>query len=80
MLVRQLARSVLNPFFRGGVSESVEDANGLSVTTIGPQCESGLCTGAAFVSNGRVLWELLTFSARPVNTVEGFLASFQPIG
>jgi hypothetical protein len=84
--LQQIVRSIKTVFFRAGVSESVQDTNGLSITTIGPQCEGTLCTGAEVVSNGRVLWDVLAISEMeavskgPASTVEGFMASFQPIG
>jgi hypothetical protein len=62
------------------VFEHEQDANGLTVITLGPQCAHGLCAGADVVFKGRVVWELLAFWNGPLNAVQGFLDSFQPIG
>ena len=66
--------------FNGRASEHVEQANGFAVTTLGPECARGSCSGVEYVSNGRVLWTLTAISPRSLNAVEDFLASFQPIG
>jgi hypothetical protein len=78
--VQQMGSALVKTDFGAGVPEVRQNANGLSVDTIGPQCTNGQCRGAEVVSNGRVLWYLLAFSKGPVSTVEGFLGSFQPIG
>ncbi len=67
-------------FFHAGVHQSLEDGNGVSVITIGPQCTKGECRAAQIVTNGQVFWVLLAFSKGPVSNVQSFLASFQPIG
>ena len=72
--------SVKKFYFRAGVTESVQAENGFVATTVGPQCINGECKEALVVTNGRALWELLAFSRGPASTVEGFIASFQPIG
>ena len=54
--------------------------NGLAVLTLGPRCGYGQCQAEIVVSNGRVLWDVLAASSGPASAVEGFLASFQPIG
>jgi hypothetical protein len=66
--------------FNGHASEHVEHANGFVVITLGPECMRGSCSGVEYVSNGRVLWTLTAISPGSVSTVEGFLASFAPIG
>ena len=76
--VRMVVGSVRKAF--PGVLEDQQHADGFSVVTFGPRCESGLCSAAEVVSNGRVLWYLLAFSSRPAIAVQGFLDSFQPIG
>jgi len=78
--VQQMASAFVKTDFGVGVAEVAQDANGLSVITIGPQCTDGQCRAAEVVSNGRVLWYLLAFSTGPASSVEDFLASFQPIG
>jgi hypothetical protein len=66
--------------FNGRAREHVEHGNGFVVTTLGPECMSGSCMAVEYVSNGRVLWTLTAISPGSVSTVEGFLASFAPIG
>ena len=66
--------------FNGRASEHVEHANGFVVTTLGPECMSGSCRVAEYVSNGQVLWTVTAISPRSPSAVESFLASFQPIG
>lgn len=80
LVIQQRLRVIKGVFFSDGVTEVVQDGNGFSVTTVGPQCSNGQCRAAQVISNGRALWELLAVSAGPASTVEGFLASFQPIG
>jgi hypothetical protein len=64
-----------------GVTEVKQDANGLSVITLGPQCAIGPCMALKVVSNGQVLWTVVAVSTAPSTAlVESFLASFQPIG
>jgi hypothetical protein len=77
---RQWSRKVKKVFFGLGATESERDGNGFAVVTIGPQCADRQCGTSEVVSNGRVLWELLAFSAGQPNTGENFLASFEPIG
>ena len=67
-------------WFHKGVAEAEQHANGIDITTLGPQCIRGSCRAVELVSNGRVDWELKAISPRAVSTVEGFLDSFQPIG
>jgi hypothetical protein len=69
-----------NGFFQARVTQSVQDANGFMVMTLGPQCANGECTEVRVVSKGQVVWELFAMSKGPVSTVERFIASFQPIG
>jgi hypothetical protein len=54
--------------------------NGFRVITLGPVCHYGQCEGEIVVSNGHVAWDVLASSNGPVSAVEGFLASFGPIG
>jgi hypothetical protein len=60
--LQQVVHAVKTVFFRAGVPESAQNTNGLSVTTIGPQCNGGMCIGARVVSNGQVVWDLLAIS------------------
>jgi hypothetical protein len=78
--VRQWSRKVKKAFFGFAATENERDGDGFAVITIGPQCTDGQCRTSEVVSNGRLLWELLAFSAGPPNTGENFLASFEPIG
>jgi hypothetical protein len=78
--VQQMGSALVKTDFGAGVPEVRQNANGLSVDTIGPQRTNDQCRGAEVVSNGRALWYLLAFSKGPASTVEDFLASFQPIG
>ena len=67
-------------WFHKGVAEAEQHANGLDITILGPQCIRGSCRAVELVSNGRVDWELRAISPRSEDPVEGFLASFEPIG
>jgi hypothetical protein len=78
--VHQMGSALAKVDFAARVAEVEQNANSLSVIMIGPQCRDDQCRDAEVVSNGRVLWCLLAFSKGSVSTVEGFLASFQPIG
>ena len=71
---------VSDGWFREGVVEVEQHANGLDVTTLGPQCIRGSCRAVESVSNGRVDWQLKAISPRSEDAVESFLASFQPVG
>ncbi|MGO9880696.1 MAG: hypothetical protein ACLPSM_15280 [Acidimicrobiales bacterium] len=66
--------------FHKGVREDVQNANGFVVTTLGPECMSGSCRVAEYVSNGRVLWTLMAISPGSGSKIESFLNSFAPIG
>ena len=77
---RVVVRGEKCAFFKTGVIEHDQHANGLAITTVGPQCTSGQCRAAKVVSDGRVVWRLLAFSNGSPSTVERFLDSFQPIG
>jgi hypothetical protein len=63
-----------------GVSKHEQVVNGLRVLTFGPRCGYGECDAEMVVSNGRVAWDVLASANGPASAVEGFLASFQPIG
>ncbi len=67
-------------WFQKGVAEVEQHANGIDITTLGPQCIRGSCRAVELVSNGRVDWELKAISPRSEDPVEDFIASFQPIG
>jgi hypothetical protein len=71
---------VSDGWFREGVVEVEQHANGRDVTTLGPQCIRGSCRAVELVSNGRVDWMLKAISPRSRDAIEGFLDSFQPIG
>ncbi len=73
--------SLKKGFPGAGVTKVEQDANGLSVVTLGPRCAIGLCMDVDVVSNGQVLWTVAAVSSAPASApVEAFLASFQPIG
>ena len=67
-------------WFHKGVAEVEQHANGIDITTLGPQCIWGSCRAVELVSNGRVDWELRAISPRSEDAVDSFLASFEPIG
>ena len=67
-------------WFHKRVSEDQQHANGLYVTTLGPQCARGSCRAVEIVSNGRVDWTVTAISPLSESAVESFLNSFQPIG
>jgi hypothetical protein len=67
-------------WFHKGVAEAERHANGIDITTLGPQCIRGSCRAVELVSNGRVGWELRAISPRSEDPVEDFIASFGPIG
>jgi hypothetical protein len=69
---------VVKSAFLAGVTESVQDANGISVTTIGPQCNNELCNEAVVVTEGRVVWGIDAFS-QSMRALNSFVESFQPI-
>lgn len=78
--MRQVLNSDRKDFFRRGVIEDDQIANGLSVVTIGPQCADGECNAAKVVSSGRVVWNVEAFWNGPASTVQGFVDSFAAIG
>ena len=77
---RMVARGEKCAFFKTGVFEHDQHSNGIAITTIGPQCTKVQCRAAEVVSDGRVVWGLLAVSDGSMSAVEGFLASFGPIG
>jgi hypothetical protein len=73
------ASLVRTGWFHKGVAEDERHANGLHITTLGPQCVRRSCIAVELVSNGGVLWTLTAISPRSEDAVKDFLDSFQPI-
>ena len=57
-------------WFHKGVAEVEQHANGIDITTLGPQCIWGSCRAVELVSNGRVDWELRAISPRSEDAVD----------